>query len=176
MKREPVALLDACVLVPMPLADTLLRLAEPEALFQARWSDQILDEVRRTLEVRFAKGAALAARREAAMREFFPDAVVTGHEGLIPALTNDVKDRHVLAAALQGRADYLVTFNLKDFPESVGRLRVVGPSTFLKLLWRDNELEMRSRFAAQARAIGESVEWLRERLGRSVPEFVAEWR
>jgi hypothetical protein len=32
MKHRPVALLDACVLVPMPLADTLLRLAEPPAV------------------------------------------------------------------------------------------------------------------------------------------------
>ena len=40
MKHRPVALLDACVLVPMPLADTPLRLAEPPAVFEPRWSEQ----------------------------------------------------------------------------------------------------------------------------------------
>jgi hypothetical protein len=39
----------------MPLADTLLRLAEPTALYQARWTSQILGEVTRTLVTRFGK-------------------------------------------------------------------------------------------------------------------------
>lgn len=55
MKHRPVALLDACVLVPMPLADTLLRLAEPPAIFDTRWSEDILGEMSRTLVRRFAK-------------------------------------------------------------------------------------------------------------------------
>jgi hypothetical protein len=66
------ALLDACVLMPMPLADTLLRLAEPPALFEARSSDEILAEVPRTLETRFGKSPEKARYRNAAMREFFP--------------------------------------------------------------------------------------------------------
>jgi hypothetical protein len=34
--------LDACVLIPMPLADTLLRLAGGPRLFLPKWTDQIL--------------------------------------------------------------------------------------------------------------------------------------
>ena len=44
-RKRPVAVLDACVLVTMPVADTLLRLAEPPALYEARWTEEILAEV-----------------------------------------------------------------------------------------------------------------------------------
>src|ERR1700691_147426 len=60
----------------MPVADTLLRLAEPPALYHARWTDQILSEVTRTLVGRFGKTPEKARYREVAMREFFPDAIV----------------------------------------------------------------------------------------------------
>jgi hypothetical protein len=46
------------------------------------------------------------------------DAVVNGYEKLIPSLTlPDPKDRHILAAAIVGRCDVIVTQNLRDFPE-----------------------------------------------------------
>jgi len=34
----------------------------------------------------------------------------------MPSLTCDAKDRHVLAAAIQGRATTIITVNLRDFP------------------------------------------------------------
>jgi hypothetical protein len=44
---------------------------------------------------------------------------VTGYQALIPSLSlPDPDDRHVLAAAIVGRCDVIVTANLKDFPES----------------------------------------------------------
>ena len=43
--NECAVLLDACVLVPMPLCDTLLRLAEEPALYRPLWSERILLEV-----------------------------------------------------------------------------------------------------------------------------------
>ncbi len=41
--------LDACVLIPMPLADTLLRMAEEPRLYLPRWPQAIMDEVTRSL-------------------------------------------------------------------------------------------------------------------------------
>ncbi len=41
--------LDTCVLAPMPLCGTLLRLAEAPAFCLPRWSDDILRELRSTL-------------------------------------------------------------------------------------------------------------------------------
>jgi hypothetical protein len=48
--NEYTALLDASVLVPMCLCDTLLRLAEDPALYRPIWSPQILQEVGDALE------------------------------------------------------------------------------------------------------------------------------
>jgi hypothetical protein len=48
------------------------------------------------------------------------DALVVGYENLIPKLTlPDENDRHVLAAAIRGKAQVIVTMNLKDFPAEV---------------------------------------------------------
>jgi hypothetical protein len=50
--NEYAALLDACVLVPMCLCDTLLRLAEEPAMYRPLWSDAILQEVGDALETK----------------------------------------------------------------------------------------------------------------------------
>lgn len=56
-------------------------------------------------------------RRE--MDRALPDACVDGHHRLIQDLTlPDPDDRHVLAVAIHADADYIVTFNLSDFPEA----------------------------------------------------------
>jgi hypothetical protein len=51
------------------------------------------------------------------MDNFFPEANVRGFEVLIPSMTNDKKDRHVLAAAVMSRSQIIVTSNIKDFPK-----------------------------------------------------------
>ena len=48
------------------------------------------------------------------------DCLVTGYEALIPMLQlPDPDDRHILAAAIIGRCDVIVSQNLKDFPNAV---------------------------------------------------------
>jgi hypothetical protein len=107
------------------------------------------------------------------MRKFFPHAVVHGYQPLIDQMPNHPKDRHVLAAAIACEADYLVTFNLRDFPAETGSLtRVVGPSAFLKMLWARNPAAIRDRLQEQADAIGFALQDLLERLAQSVPAFV----
>jgi predicted nucleic acid-binding protein len=173
VKRRPVALLDACVLVPMPLADTLLRLAEPPAVFEPRWSEEILSEMSRVLVRKFAKSTAKARYRETVMRSFFPNAMVAGYEPLMNQASTHPKDRHVLAAALACQADCLVTFNLKDFPASAGEATtVIGPSAFLKGLWKREGSMILIRLDEQAAAIGSSKDELLDRLAQSVPSFV----
>ncbi len=160
----------------MPLADTLLRLAEPPALYQPRWSDQILAEVTRTLVGRFGKTPEKAHYRESAMREFFPNAMVKNHEALIEEMTNHPKDRHVLAAAVACRANCVVTFNLKDFPAHSAdrhKIAVIGPSEFLKRLLVSDQTAIDERLGEQAAAIGISLQNLLDRLAASVPGFVS---
>lgn len=109
------AVLDACVLIPLPIADLLLRLADAKQ-FRPLWSEQILDEVERNLVRGLRVDPSKARERVSAMREHFPDATVSEYEALIPAMGNDEKDRHVLAAAVRAGAELIVTDNLKDFP------------------------------------------------------------
>lgn len=163
----------------MPVADTLLRLAEPPALYEPRWTDEILAEVTRTLVIRFGKTQENALYREGAMRDFFRDSLVENYEPLIEGLTNHPKDRHVLAAAVACRADYLVTFNLKHFPSrSAGthEVTVIGPSTFLKQLVDMDRAVVEERLCDQATAIGVSIDDLLSRLSGSVPSFVSVFR
>ena len=127
------ALLDACTLIPIRLAAALLWLAEA-GLFEVLWSDAILGEVERNLPKVGVSGAQ-AARRVGAMRHGFgAAAMVDDFQHLVPDMTCDAKDRHVLAAAVRGGADTLVTFNRRDFPQaSTGAygIEVLHPDSFL---------------------------------------------
>jgi len=112
-----IAVLDTCVLAPMPVADTLLRLAEEPAFYVPKWSPRIIEELRRTCKERFALSQSQVDRRIETMERFFPDAMVTGHDGLIASMTNDPEDRHVLAAAVRCAAHAIVSDNVKHFPK-----------------------------------------------------------
>ncbi len=127
--------LDACVLVPNAMCDTLLRLAE-RGFYRPLWSQRILDETR--LAIRAVHPEIDQSRldaRVAAMTSAFEDALVTGWEPACAGLDlPDDNDRHVLAAAIVGGAQSLVTFNLKDFPSSSlasTAVEVVHPDEFL---------------------------------------------
>lgn len=65
-----VAVLDTCVLAPMPLCDTLLRLAEDPAFYIPKWSADIMRELRSTLR-RMGYTPAQAERRIVAMESAF---------------------------------------------------------------------------------------------------------
>jgi predicted nucleic acid-binding protein len=99
----------------MPLCDTLLRLAEDPAFYIPRWTDDILRELRSTL-LRMGYTDVQAKRRITAMETAFEDAKVNGHECLVSSMTNDPKDRHVLAAAVRCGAHAIITDNVRHFP------------------------------------------------------------
>lgn len=65
------AVLDACVLIPMPIADLLLRLADSKQ-FRPLWSVDIRDEVERNLISQLGLEPTTARRRVTVMREHFP--------------------------------------------------------------------------------------------------------
>jgi predicted nucleic acid-binding protein len=114
------ALYDACVLYPAPLRDLLMELAGT-GLFRARWTDEIHNEwIENLLKNESHRERAKLERTRDRMNAAVLDCLVTGYEALIPALTlPDPDDRHVLAAAIRGRADVIVTYNLKHFPDAV---------------------------------------------------------
>lgn len=112
-----VVVYDACVLHPAPLRDLLIRVANA-GIVQGRWSERILDECFTSiLRQRPDLKPAQLERTRALMLDAVPDCLVTGFEPLEAALgLPDPDDRHVLAAAIRGNAQVIVTFNLTDFP------------------------------------------------------------
>ena len=82
-----------------------------------RWTSRIHEEWTRNLA---ASRPELGPRLEALvelMNASVPDCLVVRYEELIEGLVlPDPGDRHVLAAAIAGHADAIVTFNLRDFP------------------------------------------------------------
>jgi hypothetical protein len=113
------AYLDTCTLVPVVLADTMLRVAANNG-FRPAWSDRILGSVRRVvLEVHGDLPPARIDKRIADMRAYFPDAMTTGWESLVDGIgLPDVNDRHVVAGAIVAGADMIVTANIRDFPDA----------------------------------------------------------
>ena len=111
------ALLDANVLYPAGLRDFLLRLAD-QYLYVPLWSAEIHAEwIGSVLSDRPDLTADVLERTRAVMDQHFPDAVVTGYSARAAGLNlPDAGDLHVLAAAIEGGADVIVTRNLRDFP------------------------------------------------------------
>lgn len=112
------ALLDANVLYPAPLRDYLLNLASLD-LYKPKWSSRIQDEwIKNLLSNRPDLSNSALQGTKAAMDSAFPDANVEEYENLIPEIKlKDKDDRHVVAAAIKGRSNVIVTSNLKHFPK-----------------------------------------------------------
>src|SRR5690606_10197106 len=110
---------DACVLFPAPLRDLLMHVALTD-LYRAKWTDAIHEEwIRSVLNARPDLSRPQLERTRQLMNVHVRDCLVTGYEALIDGVTlPDPKDRHVVAAAIGAGANVIVTFNLKDFPES----------------------------------------------------------
>jgi predicted nucleic acid-binding protein len=170
------AVLDACALVPMPLCDTLLRLAEEPALYQPLWSNQILVELGNTLEKSLNRSRFQRNRRLNAMREAFPEVAVIVAPELVEAVTciPDLNDRHVVAAAISGSADAIITFNIRHFPaDCLERYSLVSqtPDEFLvQQFYLAPELILQ-KLDMQAAALQQGRSFITEKLKASVPSF-----
>jgi PIN domain len=130
------ALLDACVLFPVAVCDSLMSVATT-GLYAAKWTRQIEDEWTRSLEAKYGKPPGTYVTRRNAMRDAIPDWEVTEEawSRIAPCLQlPDEQDVHVLAAAIAGHVDCIVTANLKDFPEAAVApfgIQVIHPDEFL---------------------------------------------
>ena len=179
MTAPPLVLLDANVLVQAPLRDTLLRLAEGPQLFRPLWSDQIFEEVRRTLQHQFGIPPNRIARLEDVLKQHFPESWVTGFDALTPRMTNDEKDRHVLAAAAHAAAPKLITYNLRHFPPAATlpwRVTAVGPSAFLKTLHQADPAAVITVLHQQAADIRRTLPDQLNVLHKAIPAFVDYFR
>lgn len=115
------ALLDANVLYSVAISDALMEVAAT-GIYAAKWSKAIDDEWVRNLAKNKNRAEADFYTRRDSMHDACPDWEVPeeGWKLIEQCLTlPDVNDRHVLAAAVAGHADSIVTINIKHFPASV---------------------------------------------------------
>ncbi len=149
----------------MPIVDTLLRLAETQTFYIPKWSSHILAELSRTL-LRFGFSKRQADRRIRTMAEAFPEALVHGYEELIPAMRNDPKDKHVLAAGVKCGARWIVSDNRRHFPAAAlvpHKLECVTADAFLSLHLRSDPAMFTDILVQQAADIDWPIEKLLER-------------
>jgi predicted nucleic acid-binding protein len=159
------AVLDACVLYPTVLRQVLLGVAR-DGLFQPLWSDRILEEWARAA-ARLGAVAELRARGEIALaKAAFPGAMVQPGAAVLARLVlPDPGDVHVLAAAISGGAEAIVTFNAADFPRHVLAEDGIARRDPDGLLW-----ELWSADPAPVARVAEAVRAETERLsGRPTP-------
>jgi predicted nucleic acid-binding protein len=137
--------LDACVLFPIAVADALMSLATA-GLFAAKWTAQIEEEWIKSLEDWRPELKGKLEDRRRLMREAVPDWEVppAGWQALVACINlPDPNDHHVLAAAIAGHADCIVTSNLKDFPAAVVQpfgIEILHPDEFIIKQWDLDEL------------------------------------
>ena len=132
------AVLDACVIYPTVLREILMGCAAA-GLYRPLFSERILREwVRATAKLGPVQ-QAVAEGEAALLRATFPQAMLREYTNIEARLMlPDANDVHVLAVAIGGSADCIVTFNAVDFPrhllaeEGVQRR---DPDGFLWELW-----------------------------------------
>ena len=104
------------------------------------WSQAVVDEAVRAIGRKRPAAVAAAQRRFATAGAFFDSAVVEGREHRMGGIAlPDPDDRHVVAAALEGGCEAVVTFNLRDFPQRELRplgLTAIDPDDYLCKLAR----------------------------------------
>jgi len=155
-------LLDTCVIYPTVMREMILGVAGAGA-FVPLWSERILAEwVHATAKIG-ADAQAQATGEAALMAAKWPEASVAWPPSLEARLwLPDPADRHVLAAAITGSADGILTLNARDFPRGVlaeeGLWRA-DPDGFLHGIWQarpDLVAEVAQGVLAKARRLSES--------------------
>ncbi len=160
--------LDASVLYAEPLRGLLLWVAA-EGGFVPLWTERILDETRNNL----IEGGVVTPKQWnrlcTAMLSAFPDAMLdqAAVDAVGPSMPNHEKDRHVLAAAVVGKAELVVTSNLRHFAQTdldtVGK-RSLSPDQLLCELLQAEPNSVRSALRLQVAAMRRPRPWFEAEL------------
>jgi predicted nucleic acid-binding protein len=131
--------LDTCVLFPTVMRAVLLGAAR-RGHFTPLWSARILGEWVRAARKLGPAGETQAEAEIALLRAAWPRAELPPAPGIEARLwLPDPADIHVLAVAVAGSADAIVTLNATDFPRNLlaeQGLARIDPDGFLFSLWQ----------------------------------------
>ena len=147
--------LDTCVLYPPILRDLLLGLADA-GLYQPLWSAGVTAEWLHLAARRSDDGTSEGGTAEdgvttaiARMEARWPEAMTPDGAPELLDLP-DPGDTHVLAAAIAGHADILLTLNLRDFPRwalAAHGMTCTAPDTFVMDLWLQHPASVEGQVA-----------------------------
>lgn len=153
------AVLDTCVIFPTVMREVLLGVAGTGA-FVPLWSDRILEEWARAAAKLGPEAEAQARGAAALLQANWPGASVEWPASLEDRLwLPDPADIHVLAAAVAGSADVIVTVNASDFPRGIlaeEGLSRADPDGFLLGFWQGDAARVEAvvtRVRAEARRL-----------------------
>ncbi|CAN5352215.1 PIN domain-containing protein [soil metagenome] len=129
------ALCDANTLYPAPIRDLLVRLGI-SGVVRLRWTEAIHEEwIRSVLADRHDLTRTQLERTRALMDRAVQDCLIRDYEHRIEGLElPDPEDRHVLAAAIVGGVQRILTFNTRDFPPAAVApfgIEVQDPDAFI---------------------------------------------
>ncbi|WP_333712337.1 RSP_2648 family PIN domain-containing protein [Yoonia sp.] len=145
-------MLDACVLYPTVMREVLLGCAGA-GLYEPRWSARILEEWARAAGKQSGADEVWARGEIALLGAAFPRAEVSHDDSFARRFwLPDPADIHVLAAAVAGSCDGILTMNNKDFPKDI-----LGDEALLR--WEPDGF-LRDRLEEnpdQVRAVADSV-------------------
>ena len=113
--------LDSCVLYPTVMREMILGAAKIIG-WTPLWSERILEEWARAARKAGQTGKLQARAEIALIKSRWPEAEIDTLPDLEKRLwLPDRNDRHVLATAISGKADVIVTLNSSDFPSYILR-------------------------------------------------------
>ena len=172
-----IAVIDTCALFSASLRDILLWAAKTE-LYDIRITDEILEELRRTLMNKRNKSEQQVQRLVSAIKVTFPLHFVENYQWQVEQMPINEKDRHVLAAAVVCNAQIIVTRNLKHFPPYLlapYEMEAQLPDKFLLQLFAENPEGVVSILIKQAAGLRNpplTVLEVLDRLELEAPHFV----
>ncbi|CAN5822173.1 hypothetical protein BH20ACI4_BH20ACI4_20650 [soil metagenome] len=130
----------------------------PIGCFQARWTDEIHAEwIRNVLKMPPDLTGKQLNRTRDLMNSHIRDCLVENYENLIEKLfLPDKNDRHVLAAAIKAKAEIILTFNLRDFPNRIlqtYKIKAIAPDKLLSELFDSNADNFNLAFERQLKSL-----------------------
>ncbi|WP_235299722.1 PIN domain-containing protein [Portibacter marinus] len=152
-KSPIVATLDANVLYPAPLRDFLLNIAATE-LFQPKWNLIIQQEWKyNLLKNRPDLKEAQLNRTIKLMESAFPEASTKIQLETIDKIEiPDENDKHVISSAIESNSNYIVTWNIKDFPKNILQqfsIEAIKPDKFIEALVKIDREKVATAFTNQ---------------------------
>ena len=148
-------LFDTCVLYPTVMREMLLGAADAMG-WQPLWSARIFDEWVHAAGKLGPEGPVVARGEVALLRAKWPEAEISWQPSLEARLwLPDAADCHVLAAAISGSAEQIITLNAKDFPKHI--LREEGVDR------RDPDALLMQAFEAAPEAIAQVADAIKSR-------------